>query len=111
MADKFDFNRMIECMRTNMTRKEVELQRLTQDPALHEVAQALTDELFSSLNGLFNYDHVVDHEGNEMDTVAVQKALEVSVLKTFQRLTGRAYVPPICRTSQFREEQRQRGQV
>lgn len=65
----------------------------------------MTDELLKSLHGLFNFDHVVNHEGNEIDTVAVQKTLEVSILDTFRRLTGRDYVPSICRTVQFREEQ------
>mgnify|MGYP001559735523 CR=1 FL=1 len=105
MADKFDFDQMVKAMQCNAARKEAELQRLTQDPALHEVAQALMDELLRCLDALFNFHHVVDGRGNVVSVLAVHEALRAGVLSTFHQLTGDDYVPPVCRTVRFSEQQ------
>ena len=84
--------------------KEEELKRLCEKPTNFAIAQALTDALMSDLNGLFNYDHVVDGNGKRYDTLDVIRELERDIKKTFLTLTGKEYVPTICRQIDYAHE-------
>ena len=76
---------------------ETEMRRLADNPGVYDIATALTDALMSSTDRLCNFDHFVDHNGRRHETSEVAHALGDDVRAEFLRLTGRPYVPKICR--------------
>ena len=98
--DSFDV--MVQRMNEIRNREDAELRRLTTDPSVYNIAQMLTDRLCDCLTQLCNYDHAVNGNGGKTPILDVITELERSVRDEFRRVTGRDYVPAICRQVDFR---------
>lgn len=78
--------------------REAELRRLCEAPDKFEIAQALTDAMVENLTYLCHFQSCLDGYGNPHSMLEVGRQLETYILETFQTLTGREYVPTVCRS-------------
>ena len=104
MKDKPEFVRLMKAMTRQQECKEAELQKLTQDPDLYSVAQAIADSLISDLEYLCHFTHMLDGHGNRVEVAEVQQKLKDTVAATFRKITGKDYEPTIVRAIKFRKE-------
>jgi hypothetical protein len=96
-------DRMIQRMDDIRDREEAELRRLTADPSVFCIAQLLTDRLEKCLTYLCNYESMLNHNGGRTPILDVIAELEREVRDEFRRITGKEYVPTICRQIRFRD--------
>lgn len=85
-------------------REEEELRKLCEKPTAFRIAQALADSLLGDLNYLFNFQYVVDGNGNKVDMNDLVPELERRIQETFLKLTGKRYRFDIVRTLEYRRK-------
>jgi hypothetical protein len=98
-----DFQAVVEGMELIRQRKEAELKKLCANPEIIDVAQELTDSFLRCLHYLFNYQTVIDGIGVHHDIQEVYSGVQDLVCEEFKELTGRQYVPTVCRTNALRK--------
>lgn len=105
MADNREgLDRLIKSMRRINAAKGDELRKLMEFPNLYNVAEALAAELINSLSYLFNFESATDHEGNRVDILNLVDELEKGITREFEKITGRPYIPEICRRLEHRRK-------
>jgi hypothetical protein len=101
---KAALDRLIEVRRRQNAALGDELRKLLEQPELYDVATHLADALLGAVDHLCNFEYAVTHGGEKVDTVDVMTTLKDHVGEEFKRLTGRDYVPRICRRIDHHEK-------
>lgn len=96
---------LIEHLESVAKRQEAELRKLMERPELFDVMQACMDEFLNSLNHLYNYDDLVDRNGDAVDVLEIHELIQEDMEATFLKLTGKSYVPEAARQWRLREQE------
>lgn len=85
-------------------READELNRLMADPSMYNVAQSLADGFLAAVDYLCNYKTIIGGNGQPYDIMEAIDYLKSETGKTFEKLTGKPYLPPIARQMRARAD-------
>lgn len=98
MSEELDFSNVLAAMDRINRRKEEELARLSAQPDLFRFATQFTDGMVIAVEAeMCHYATVTDHRGRTHDARDVLERVKDFIHADFRRLTGKDYVPSVCR--------------
>lgn len=96
-----DFKAVVASMKKAVDRRNEEASKLTKQGAMADLLQQQMDDHFSHLNYLCNFTSVVDHHGRKHDIQVAIEKLKSLMEATYNKMTGKRYVPEICRQVRY----------